>query len=82
MAAYKARRKRSAGLQAVSGIRTKAAQELRRTMPAPSMLGGPIPAYRPRSKQAPAKQRNQTGGDMAPNALARARKRGGARKLF
>lgn len=75
MAAYKARRKRSAGLQAISGIRTQGASTMKpikddfktpNGMVSPSVPG----RYAPRSEQ-----------NMLPGR-ARSRKRGGNRKLF
>lgn len=73
MAAYKARRKRSAGLKAISGMRTKAPMKPSKDdfgtpsgAMSPSMMG----RYAPRSEQ-----------HMLPGR-ARSRKRGGNRKLF
>ena len=75
MAAYKARRKRSAGLQAISGIRT---QSTKIPKPWKDDFGTPSGAMSPSmvGRYAPRSEQNLLTGRV------RARKRGGNRKLF
>lgn len=74
MAAYKARRKRSAGLKAIGGMRVKGAAQ----KPAKSNAGFGTPSGA-ESPLAPGRYAPRSERNLIPG---RARKRGGNRKLF